>query len=130
MGAPFEGQGRDGRAVRAHHHGVVLPDYVQDHGVVRLVGLVLVQQPVGGTQVQLHLAHPFHAADEQAGLAEVGAGVGVERSRPEHLHRLAFFGAQVVLVKELVIPQELEERFVHTNKIRVDDAARLRGGGQ
>ena len=86
---------------------------MQNYLVVFGVGLVLVAGPVGGAQVDFHGAVPLHLAQAQAGIQEIGAGVGVAVAGLQHLDFLALGRAQVGLIEVLVLPDVVEEIFFH-----------------
>ena len=69
-----------------HDIGIHHRRHVQDHVVVRRVGVVTMQKPVGRALVNLHIAHPHHAVDAHLGVEEVGSGVHVMQSGVYHLH--------------------------------------------
>ena len=102
--AGVQGQGRNAGAVGAGYVGIVLAHDVQNYLVVLGVGLVLVAGPVGGAQVDFHGPVPFHLAQAQAGIQEIGAGVGVAVAGLQHLDFLAVGGAQVGFIEILVLP--------------------------
>ena len=73
-------------ATFGHDIGIHHSRHVQDHVVVRRVGVVTMQKPVGRALVNLHIAHPHHAVDAHLSVEEVGSGVHVMQSGVYHLH--------------------------------------------
>ena len=96
------------RPVHGLHVGIYHRRHVQHHIVVGRVLVVLVQHPVGGAFVYLHVAHPQCAVDAQLGVEEVGSCVCVVKSRVNHLHRSSVGGAHLVQWQYAVFPDVME----------------------
>ena len=54
---------------------------MQDYLVVFRVSLMVVPRPVRSPQMNFHGPIPLHLAEAQAGIEEVGAGIGVAVAR-------------------------------------------------
>ena len=82
-------------ATFGHNVGIHHRCHVQDHVVVRRIGVVAMQKPVGRAFVNLHIAHPHHAVDAHLGIEEIRSGVHVQQPRVDNLHAATVGGAQL-----------------------------------
>ena len=107
----------DELAVGAVDGGIALAHHVQDDGVVALVLVVMVEKPVGGLHVELHVARPFGAVDDDLGTREVRTGIGVGKTGIDDLYGLAVDGLEASKRKHLVFPYVVQQLFHGLMKI-------------
>lgn len=98
--------------------------HMQDDVVIMYVFVMTVDVPVGGSSVNLDVAHPCRSVQFDFGVEKVRAGISVECSRVDDLYRLAVCGLQRFEWKEFVFPDVVQqlfhgaraEKFIFTNK--------------
>ena len=84
------------------------------HRIVGLVGVVIVTLPIGGSVVYLYISHPHTAIYAYLGIEKVGACIGVESARINHLHSPSIGSDKMGGVAQLVLPYILHQ-FFHKN---------------
>ena len=109
---------------------------MQDHIVIARIAVVSVLVPVGGTAMNLHIAHPQHAVDLQLCIEEVGAGVIIVQTGVYHLDRPSVSSLQSLQRQQPVPPAIMQDKlgisfsFRHNLRIRISRAARMQDTGR
>jgi len=111
--------GADGRIA-----SFVAEGHVEDHRLVRGVLVMAVAVPIGGVDVQLHVALEDRLVGQaNDGVAEVGPRLEVPPARREHPQLAAVLRAQFIGGEVLIEPEASDEPLAH------GQSGRLRIGG-
>ena len=116
----FQLDGREGVAVLERDGGVVVIHHMEHHVVVGSVVAVVVAVPVGGEHMHLDVSHPEGLPYPDARVEKVGAGIGVEQSRPLDQYLLPVGRVQRTL-QQLVLPYILQQVFCHSRHSGIEE---------
>ncbi len=72
-------------SIYAPHLGVIDSHDMQHYRIVGLVAVVPMGIPVGGLDMNLHVADPFPASYHNPGIAEIRTGISVISSDRKHI---------------------------------------------
>ena len=100
-------------AIRPAQALVFVEHHVQDHVVVGGVGVVPVCQPVGGIQVDFHVASPQRFVQANAGIEKIRPGMQVRFAGMQDFERLTVGGKLFAGIKPAPAPQKMKEVFAH-----------------
>ena len=104
--------------VAAVDGGVALADNMEDDGVVTLVLVVVVEEPIGRLHVEFHVARPLCAVDDDLGAREVRPRVGIGEARVDDFDGKAVDGLEGRERKQTMSPDVAQQFFHEGVRIR------------
>ena len=84
---------------------------VENHPIVMRIDSVSMRLPVGGVDVDLHVAAIGRLSDPEEGVEKIGTGVPVRKPRPVDCHLPAVGGEEWMGVKAASLPEGAQPRF-------------------
>src|SRR5262245_5606210 len=98
----------------------MLPNSMQDHIPVKNVRFMSMFVPIRGFNMQLNISRPGSMPNTDFGVEKIRPLVGIEDTWRNQFYRLTTIDQQFMLIKIPVLPDELQESFIHERKLFSD----------
>ena len=101
------------RSTACSFGSIIFINHMQNQVTVSVVVLVAVAQPVAAFYMQLYITHQQGITYPYFGFKEVGTGIPVQLTAIYYCKRLTTSCAETGNLVKAILPDELEEGFVH-----------------